>query len=565
MASVKNKIRLGTLFLFLLLLFAGGIGIYYLAKLRNDAKATLHNNFESLDYAHTMQRAVDSISFNHTLAVGQFERALLLQESNITEQGEEEATKELRITFNQLKNKGDTSSALQQMIRNRLQTVIELNMNALKVKKMKAEHTAEDALTSISTILALIFIIAVTFSYNFPFVITNPIKELTKGIQEIAAKNYTHRIHLKNNDEFGEMAESFNTMAAVLEYYTNSNLNKLLFEKSRAEAVINSLKDASIGIDKKDIVLFANNQALQLLGLQTDDMVGRSVSEISDRNDLFRFLMNEKNTALFKVVVDEKENYFNKEIIELSGEAQGNKVIVLKNITSFKALDVAKTNFIATISHELKTPLASSDFGLKLLSDERTGILSSEQKDLVLHLKEDNKRMLKILSELLNMSQVEAGHIQLNMQPAQADTIIDAAISTVISAAREKQIIIQKHVDNHIPAFKTDIEKTGWVLNNFLTNAIKHSKNAGIIIVNAKADKDRVYFTVIDNGMGIANEHLTRIFERYYKVPGSKREGTGLGLAISKDFIEAMGGKIWVKSEIGSGSEFGFELAASTV
>lgn len=564
MASVKNKIRLGTLFLFALLLLAGGIGIYYLVQLKNDSKAILHNNYESLQYAHNMQRALDSIDLNFDISINHFEQNLQLQEANITEPGEKEITQSLRVAFSKLKQH-DTSSVLEKEINHYLQSVLYLNMHSIEIKNQKAEANAEKALTYISLIAALIFLVAITFSYNFPFIITNPIKELTKGIQEIAAKNYSHRIHLKNNDEFGEMAESFNTMAAVLEYYTNSNLNKLLFEKSRAEAVINSLKDASIGIDKKDIILFANNQALQLLGLQTDDMVGKTVNEISDRNDLFRFLMNEKNTALFKVVVDEKENYFSKEIIELSGEAQGNKVVVLKNITSFKALDVAKTNFIATISHELKTPLASSDFGLKLLSDERTGTLSSEQKDLVDHLKEDNKRMLRILSELLNMSQVEAGHIPLNMQPAQVDTIIDAAISTVISAAREKEVIIQKQIDNHIPAFKTDIEKTGWVLNNFLTNAIKHSNNGGIILVSAKADKGQVSFTVTDNGIGIASEHLSRIFERYYKVPGSKREGTGLGLAISKDFIEAMGGNIWVKSEIGSGSEFGFQLAASAV
>lgn len=555
---------LGTLFLFALLLLAGGIGIYYLVQLKNDSKAILHNNYESLQYAHNMQRALDSIDLNFDISINHFEQNLQLQEANITEPGEKEITQSLRVAFSKLKQH-DTSSVLEKEINHYLQSVLYLNMHSIEIKNQKAEANAEKALTYISLIAALIFLVAITFSYNFPFIITNPIKELTKGIQEIAAKNYSHRIHLKNNDEFGEMAESFNTMAAVLEYYTNSNLNKLLFEKSRAEAVINSLKDASIGIDKKDIILFANNQALQLLGLQTDDMVGKTVNEISDRNDLFRFLMNEKNTALFKVVVDEKENYFSKEIIELSGEAQGNKVVVLKNITSFKALDVAKTNFIATISHELKTPLASSDFGLKLLSDERTGTLSSEQKDLVDHLKEDNKRMLRILSELLNMSQVEAGHIPLNMQPAQVDTIIDAAISTVISAAREKEVIIQKQIDNHIPAFKTDIEKTGWVLNNFLTNAIKHSNNGGIILVSAKADKGQVSFTVTDNGIGIASEHLSRIFERYYKVPGSKREGTGLGLAISKDFIEAMGGNIWVKSEIGSGSEFGFQLAASAV
>ncbi|MFT3705929.1 MAG: ATP-binding protein [Agriterribacter sp.] len=562
MASVKNKIRLGTLFLFSLLLFAGGVGIYYLVQLKKDAKAILYNNYESLDYAHTMQCAIDSISFNFSLNKERFEKSLLLQESNVTEPGEKEATTALRAAFNQLKQ-GDTSYINQHIIRNKLQTVIALNMNAIDVKKVKSEHTAEDALTFISLIAALIFIIAVTFSYNFPSVITNPIKDLNTGIEEIASKNYSHRIHINSKDEFGQISESFNTMAAALEYYTNSNLNKLLFEKARAEAVINSLRDASIGIDKTNIILFANNQALQLLSVTANDIVGKSVEEVSRSNDLFRFLMDEKNSMLFKIVVDDKENYFNKEVIELSNEAQGNKVIVLKNITSFKELDVAKTNFIATISHELKTPLASSDFGLKLLEDERTGNLLPAQKDLVQRLKEDNKRMLKILSELLNMSQVEAGRMQLNIQPADANIIADAAVATVIASAKEKSISIKKVVDPVLPSFKTDIEKTGWVLNNFLTNAIKNAPENSEIILSVKNSAQHISFAVKDAGIGIASEHLSKIFDRYYKVPGSKREGTGLGLAISKEFIEAIGGKIWVNSQIGMGSEFGFELSAS--
>src|SRR5205814_7590754 len=117
-----------------------------------------------------------------------------------------------------------------------------------------------------------------------------------------------------------------------------------------AEAVINSLKDASIGIDRNSIILFANNQALQLLGVGAKDVVGRPASEVAERNDLFRFLLNEKNNIPFKVIVDGKENYFSKEIIDVQQEDARNTVIVVKNITSFKELDVAKTNFIATVS-----------------------------------------------------------------------------------------------------------------------------------------------------------------------------------------------------------------------
>ena len=253
-------------------------------------------------------------------------------------------------------------------------------MQAIQKKNDKAEKTAEEAFTLIIALAVIVFIIAFTFILNFPSVVTNPIIHLNNAIKEISNKNYKHRVHIDNKDEFGKLADAFNEMAERLEYFESSNLNKLLFEKSRAEAVINSLKDASIGIDKTGQVLFANSQALQLLGLKAEDVIRLQVNDLKQRNELFRFLIENESSAPFKIVIDNRENYFVKEVIEVEQGETRNKVLVLKNITSYKELDVAKTNFIATISHELKTPLASSDLSLKLLEDERVGNLSDPNK-----------------------------------------------------------------------------------------------------------------------------------------------------------------------------------------
>ena len=557
--SVKNKIRLGTLFLFLLLLLSGGMGIYNLVRLKNDAKMILEDNYESLDYCHIMQRQLDSFNIDRPDALRNFEDALRKQENNVTEPGEYNATAALRSDFDKLK-KGDSSTPVIRDMHKQLHFILNANMNAIERKNSRTETKAENALTLISVIAAVIFLVAFTFSFNFPSVLTDPIRKLTEAIQEISRKNYKYRIHIKNKDEFGQMADAFNAMAERLEYFESSNLNKLMFEKSRAEAVINSLKDASIGVDKNSIILFANNQALQLLGLEAKDIVGRPASEVAERNDLFRFLLNEKNNIPFKVVVDGKENYFTKEIIEVQQEGSRNTVIVVRNITSFKELDVAKTNFIATISHELKTPLASSDFSLKLLEDGRNGKLTKDQKDLVHQLKLDNQRMLRILSELLNMSQVEAGKIQLEIRPVKPASIANNAINTTSAAAKEKEIHFERNYDEELPSVRADAEKTGWVLNNFLSNAIKYSSAGSKISVNIKLVDGSIQFSVKDQGTGIPGEYLPKIFERFFKVPGASKTGTGLGLAISKQFIEAEGGKIWVKSTKGEGSEFGFDL-----
>ena len=557
--SVKNKIRLGTIFLFLLVVLSGGFSIYYLVKLRNQSKNILKANYESIQYGHQMQAAMDSIGDHKRAFLDTFETQLRKQESNITEPGETAATADLRNAFENLK-KGDSSAQNIDQINYYLQRILLLNMTAIKNKNEKAETSVESGLTLLIIVVTFIFIIGLTFSYNFPSIITNPIQKLTNAIREIGNKNYNHRIHIDSKDEFGELANAFNEMAERLQYFENSNLNKLIFEKSRAEAVINSLKDASIGIDKSNRVLFANQQALQLLGLKSEEVVGLSTEEVSKRNDLFKFLNEAEGKNPFKVVLDGKENYYVKESIDVSQGNTSSKVIVLKNITSFKELDVAKTDFIATISHELKTPLASSDFSLKLLEDNRIG--KEEQKELIQQLKNDNQRMLRILSELLNMSQVEAGKIQLDIQPVSAYAIVENSINAVNTAAREKELHIEKEMQPGLPEIQADPEKITWVLNNFLTNAIRYSPAASAIVVDVHKVDKHISFSVSDKGQGIDEMYLNRIFERYFQIPGrSDKKGSGIGLAICKEFIEAMGGKIWVKSKFGEGSKFGFDLA----
>jgi signal transduction histidine kinase len=560
--KLKTKVALGGIFLFALLILVGAVSFFHFNRITERSKDIVKDNYETLIYSRDMLNQLDELSSADSInAFKNFAQNLLLQEKNITEPGEKEMTELLRRNFNALKQKGSVDS-LRSLIRKNISGIMDLNLRAIDKKNQAAKTTTEKAKTIITLILTICILLGLTFVFNFPSLVASPIAKLTEGIKAIANKNYGQRIHLNRKDEFGQLANAFNSMAEKLDEYEHSNLSKILFEKQRAETVINSLKDASIGVDNKGIILFANQQALQLIHLQELEMVGQSQEAVQKKNDLFRFLIKEQNNIPFKIVVDGKENYFTKEIVDINqhGEKSGN-VIVLKNITSFKELDVAKTNFIATISHELKTPLASSDFSLKLLEDSRVGELTNEQKELVQHLKNDNQRMLKILSELLNMSQVEAGKIQLNMQYVSPYPIVETSIEAVSSAAREKNIAIEKKLEIDLPDIKTDADKISWVLNNFLTNAIKYSPSESIITVTVQKTAKEVLFAVTDKGSGIDESYMSRIFERYFQVPGrSDKKGSGIGLAICKEFIEAMGGKISVQSNYGEGSTFSFQL-----
>jgi two-component system, NtrC family, sensor histidine kinase KinB len=556
--KLKTKVGLGVGFLFALLLLVGGVGFYYFNKISLESHDVLKDNNKSVDYGRKMLDALNTWEKERETARKVFEENLAAQNKNVTEKGERDVTTALQRDYTAFLLHDD-SMPLQLALQKNISRIIQINLNAINEKNAISQKEVDNAKMIITTIISVCLLIGFTFIVNFPGLIANPIARFTEGIKAIANKNYSQRIHMERNDEFGELASAFNNMAEQLNAYEHSNLATILFEKKRAETVINSLKDASIGIDKNGLVLFANQQALQLLNLKEEEVVGQRKTDVQQRNDLFRFLTNEENGMPFKIVVNDKENYFTKEQIDIQQEKDLlGHVIILKNITPFKELDVAKTNFIATISHELKTPLASSDFSLRLLEDERVGTLTDEQKELVQSLKDDNQRLLRILSELLDLSQVESGKMQLNMQAVAVNEIVLKAMGTVQNAAREKNITIKQQITEHLPPFQADTEKAGWIINNFLTNAIRYSAQNDQVIIKAHQTTDgQIEIGVQDFGIGIDASLQQKIFDRFYRVPGiHEKKGTGLGLAISKDFAGAMHGEIGVESTPGRGSYF---------
>ena len=447
-------------------------------------------------------------------------------------------------------------------IRQSIHVINDLNQAAILRKNVVVENTAKDANLWLTIIFVVLGIIAFTFVINFPSVISTPIRALNEGISAIAGKNYHKRIHINQNDEFGDLANAFNTMAEKLDEYESSNLAQLRFEKSRIETIINQMKDGIIGLDSKKHILFLNAVAEKLLGLKEAEIIGKYSADVALKNDLMRKLLQDTPNNELKIYADNKESYFNKDVLDVTNNNEViGEVIVLRNITPFHELNEAKTNFIATVSHELKTPISSIKMSARLLEDKRIGNLSPEQADLVKSFTDDSERLLKITSELLNMAQVETGNMQLKLQPVQASAIVDQALDAVRISAAQKNVALKINLPANLPPVEADVEKTSWVLINFLTNAIKYSPENSALNISVAQNKNTLEFTVKDSGNGIDAKYLPKIFDRYYKVPGThERSGTGLGLAISREFIEAQHGNIWATSNIGEGSLFGFSL-----
>ena len=232
-------------------------------------------------------------------------------------------------------------------------------------------------------------------------------------------------------------------------------------------------------------------------------------------------------------------------------------VILLKNITEFKELDAAKTTFISTISHELKTPISAILMSLQLLEDKRVGALNEEQEELSKSIKENSERLLGITGELLNLTQVEAGKLQLMPKITKPIELIDYAIKANRVQAERFGIQIEvEYPEEKVSKLFVDSEKIAWVLTNLLSNAIRYSPENGRVIIGARQEDDYVEMYVQDFGKGIDPRYHQSIFDRYFRVPGTKVQGSGLGLSISKDFVEAHNGTLTIQSEVGKGSRF---------
>ena len=572
--KIKTKLTLGVGLLFFLILLLSTVSARYLIALKSDTENVLVDNYRTLEYSRNM---LNSLENGTEEDLKKLEENLIKQENNTTEINENDVTQELRKHFNLFKQ-NQKDEVIKSEIRKDIFELMDMNMQSIQRKSEMAKQTANKAVFWIAITGALCFLIAFVLLINLPSNIANPIKELTESIEQIADKNYSERVNFEKNNEFGALAKSFNVMAQKLETYNNSNLAKLMMEKKRVETLIDKMHDPVIGLDEKMRIIFANEEANQILGLTDSELIGFQSKDLALKNDLLRALITDidesnahKNGSKpMKIFANGKESYFEKDIqhitITPTGENQPKvvgHVILLRNVTEYKELDFAKTNFIATVSHEFKTPISSIKMSLQLLENEQIGKLNDEQRNLVESIKDDAYRLLKITGELLNMTQLESGNIQLSILPSDPREILQYAINATKTQADQKQIQLKVDCPEQISLVQADNEKTAWVLTNLISNAIRYSYDNSTINLSIQEHSTKILISVKDSGQGISPQYKDKIFDRYFRVPGTKKEGTGLGLAISKEFMEAQGGQISVESEFGAGSTFVLTLNKS--
>ncbi len=394
--------------------------------------------------------------------------------------------------------------------------------------------------------------------------VTRPLSETRDAAIRVASGDYSTTVPVKSRDELGEVARAFNYMAEELEQY----VGEIREQKSRLEAVLEASPEAVVTTDPHERVTMVNPAAARMLGIRPSDR-GRTLEELDSPRGVLRCVREAaaNGVAVREVELGEKAYWAyaarmdrGEDGVARNGRAAG-IILAVRDITEHRSLEKAKTAFVSDLSHELRTPLTTIQSAVGLLERARDRLDPLEHRALELA-DQELKRIRGMVEELMTLAQMDSWQYQLEVGPADLSTVVGTAIESIGSKAERFGIgIYFDGVAEH--RCVCDVQKLYQVFLNLLDNAIKYSDPGDRVDVSIWEEASVLTVRVRDTGVGIPNEDLNQLFERFYRVDKDRSRatgGSGLGLAISKQIVEMHGGSISVESEVGVGSVFEIRL-----
>ncbi|MFN3550294.1 MAG: ATP-binding protein [Endomicrobiia bacterium] len=416
-------------------------------------------------------------------------------------------------------------------------------------------------------ILFLIFISSLV-SFLIATGISKPILKIINAAKIVASGNFNVKINIKTFDELEILGETFNYMAKKLNEYAEIQLDKLIAEKTKTEAIIFSIKDGIILTNYNGEILLINNKAKEILGLQEkENLENLNIFNLLDERikPIFESAINEPNKIFELNLSDENlSKYYQTISIPVVTSQKKEKigiVTVLHDITLEKELDKMKEDFLHSITHDLRNPMTSLRGFIKFLYDGVGGPINEQQKKMLETMDRASFKLLNMINDILDIAKLEAGKLELYLEKINLIQIINSVKELLHPQYTRKNIkLILDIPQNNDVIIYADGKLLERVYINLIGNAIKFTPEGGEITVGVEENESLVRSYVKDTGEGIPKEYLDKIFEKFGQVKGKSRGGTGLGLTICKYIIEAHKGKIWVESELSKGSKFSFEL-----
>lgn len=349
--------------------------------------------------------------------------------------------------------------------------------------------------------------------------------------------------------------------------------DKVLTEKKKTEAVIHSIAEGLVVVDAEGKVIMMNPAAEKLLGASKKDKIGKGVLDNLKEEQLVSLVHDtpDKGDKEIELVSTQDET---KKVLRASSAVIENEygqtvgmVSVLSDITKQKKLDEMKSNFVASVSHELRTPLVTIDKSIGMILQGEAGQVSEAQQHFLSIAERNIKRLGLLINDLLDLSKLEAGRMEIRREACSIDKVIHEAAEALNSWAKTKSISIDARIQEGLPSADADANRIIQVLNNLIGNAIKFTPKDGRITVEAKLNKEnRIEVSIEDTGIGISQEALPKVFDKFFQAGervSTDINGTGIGLSIAKEIVELHGGRIWAESQKEAGTKFTFTLLAS--
>jgi signal transduction histidine kinase len=618
--TLRRKLIFAQVPLALALTFVGIVSGVVTRKLGEQSRHIIADNYRSVLAAERMKESLERIDSSALFLLAghpseaaseaaanqeRFENELRVQEGNITERGEADVTRRLRAAwddyaralhaYQSLDDRAHRDSAYFAELRPRFAHVKELedellgiNQDAMMHKSARAERSARQFEALVITTVVLALVLGLVASAWLTSRMLRPLRVVSAAVRRFGENDFKARAAVAGEDEIAAVASEFNRMADSLERYRASSLGELLQAQQAAQAAIDSLPDPVLIVDADGRLSGANTAATKLLGIDPERPAAEAyagadpgVRAVVDR--LRAHVLGGKGPyvpkgfeeAIRVAVPPEGERILLPRAAPLYGEtgAVAGAAIVLQDSTRLFRFDELKNNLVATVAHEFRTPLTSLRMALHLCTEGLIGPLTSKQSDVLFAARDDCERLQVIVDELLNLSRIESGQIDLHRRRADPDTLVAQAVEVHQAAAQQAQLTLETEVFPGLPDVFVDPDRLQLVFTNLLSNAIRFAPAGSRIVVRARASGEaagprdhrleeprEVRFEVADLGPGIPPEHQAGLFEKFFRVPGSPAGGSGLGLFIAKGLVQAHNGKIGIDSEPGRGSTFWFTI-----
>jgi signal transduction histidine kinase len=600
--TLRTKLLLAQAPLLAALIGIGVVGSLTATMLGQGSQTILRDNFRSVLAAQRMMESVERMDSGALfLVAGErergiaqarasqevFERELGVQEGNITEPDEAEATHALRESWRRYldcfarlaahtERRALRETYFQEVlpafeqVKRGADAILALNQDAMVRKSEEARRRSERSLTLLAAVSALGLLLALWAAAAFTTRLLRPLSVLGHAARRIGAGDLAARALVEGKDEIGSLAGDFNAMADRLQRYRDSSLGELLKAQAASQATIDSLSDPVLVLLVDGHLQQSNRAAETHLGLRVETgLVGLDPAIRAAVERLRLHVADGKGAyqprgleEALRLVTPEGERHYLPRAAPLfadEGDLSG-ATIILQDVTRLLRFEELRNNLVATVAHEFRTPLTSLRMAIHLMIEQRVGPLTEKQADLVYAAREDCERLQGTVDELLDLSRIQAGRMELRTQPTEIETMVRRAFEPLRGAAEQRGVELRCDVVPGLGHVAADPERIQLVLANLLANAIRHSPSGESVVVRADVAGARARIEVVDRGPGVPPEHRQAVFEKYFRVPGATGDGAGLGLFIAREIVQAHGGEIGVSEGPGGGAAFWFTL-----